>query len=415
MKKITLFAFACAMLVAPAVNAQEVTYVEDPAQGYIFNNMKDNWFIQGEGGVGVMMSYKDADVKFGKRLAPKADLFIGKWFSPLLGFRIGGHFDQMIGKAGEMNAIGLRTWDTDIFKDGKSGYGQKFNRFGVTGDVLFNLTNWICGYRPGRFYNATLYAGAAVSWNVYRENKGDGDFKYAGGVKTKDDKRAHDRNLAVQAGLLNSFALSKHLDLLLDLRFDMVQDHVDGAGMGHKTWIEYPSVLLGLGYKFGKTEWNAPVVPVCPPVVDNTALINDLRNKLEGANAKIASLQKQLDDCLKRECPKPHEVNAPLATIYYPINVSKIVGVQNDVVNAVAEVMANENSNYKLTGWADNYTGNDQINVRLRKDRVAGVKKALVGKGIAENRLETTIDNANLVDYGPKCASLSRAVTIVRK
>ncbi|MBQ1722221.1 MAG: hypothetical protein II034_00330, partial [Muribaculaceae bacterium] len=395
--------------------AQEVTYVEDPAQGYIFNNMKDNWFIQGEGGVGVMMSYKDADVKFGKRLAPKADLFIGKWFSPLLGFRIGGHFDQMIGKAGEMNAIGIRLWDTDIMKDGEKGYGQKFNRFGVTGDVLFNLTNWICGYRPGRFYNATLYAGAAVSWNVYRENKGDGDFKYAGGVKTKDGKSAHDRNFAVQAGLLNSFALSKHLDLLLDLRFDMVQDHVDGAGMGHKTWVEYPSVLLGLGYKFGKTEWNAPVVPVCPPVVDNTALINDLRNKLEGANAKIASLQKQLDDCLKRECPKPHEVNAPLATIYYPINVSKIVGVQNDVVNAVAEVMANENSNYKLTGWADNYTGNDQINVRLRKDRVAGVKKALVGKGIAENRLETTIDNANLVDYGPKCASLSRAVTIVRK
>ena len=106
---------------------------------------------------------------------------------------------------------------------------------------------------------------------------------------------------------------------------------------------------------------------------------------------------------------------APLATIYYPINVSKIVGVQNDVVNAVADVMANENSNYKLTGWADNYTGNDQINVRLRKDRVAGVKKALVGKGIAENRLETTIDNNNLVDYGPKSASLSRAVTIVRK
>ena len=357
MKKITLFAFACAMLVAPAVNAQEVTYVEDPAQGYIFNNMKDNWFIQGE-----------------------------------------------------MNAIGIRLWDTDIMKDGEKGYGQKFNRFGVTGDVLFNLTNWICGYRPGRFYNATLYAGAAVSWNVYRENAGAGDFKYAGGKKDH-----HDRNFALQAGLLNSFALSKHLDLLLDLRFDMVQDHVDGAGMGHKTWVEYPSVLLGLGYKFGKTEWNAPVVPVCPPVVDNTALINDLRNKLEGANAKIASLQKQLDDCLKRECPKPHEVNAPLATIYYPINVSKIVGVQNDVVNAVAEVMANENSNYKLTGWADNYTGNDQINVRLRKDRVAGVKKALVGKGIAENRLETTIDNANLVDYGPKCASLSRAVTIVRK
>ena len=412
MKKITLFAFACAMLVAPAVNAQEVTYVEDPAQGYIFNNMKDNWFIQGEGGVGVMMSYKDANVKFGKRLAPKADLFIGKWFSPLLGFRIGGHFDQMIGATDTPNAIGYRTWDTEIMKDDaeRGLHGQKFNRFGVTGDVLFNLTNWLCGYRPGRFYNATLYAGAAMSWNVYRENLGGGDFKYAAGKKDH-----HDRNLAVQAGLLNSFAVSKHLDILLDLRFDMVQDHMDGAG--RKTWVEYPSVLLGLGYKFGKTEWNAPVVPVCPPVVDNSALINDLRNKLEGANAKIASLQKQLDDCLNRPGPdKPAPAaEAPLATIYYPINVSKIVGVQNDVVNAVANVMANENSNYKLTGWADNYTGNDQINVRLRKDRVAGVKKALVGKGIAADRLETTIDNGNLTNYGPKCASLDRAVTINRK
>ncbi len=415
MKKITLFAFASAMLVAPAVNAQEVTYVEDPAQGYIFNNMKDNWFIQGEGGVGVMMSYKDANVKLGKRLAPKADLFIGKWFSPLLGFRFGGHFDQMIG-ATDARGIGYRTWDTEIFKDGEGRglMGQKFNRFGITGDILFNLTNWLCGYRPGRFYNATLYAGAAMSWNVYRENAGNGDFKYAGGKEDRDGKRNHDRNFALQAGLLNSFALSKHLDLLLDLRFDMVQEHVDGSG--RKTWIEYPSALLGLGYKFGKTEWNAPVVPVCPPVIDQSGLINDLRNKLEGANAKIASLQKQLDDCLNRPCPKAEEKgDAPLATIYYPINVSKIVGVQNDVVNAVAEVMANENSNYKLTGWADNYTGNDQINVRLRKDRVAGVKKALVGKGIADNRLETTINNANLVDYGPKCASLSRAVTIERK
>ena len=55
MKKITLLACACAMFLAPAVNAQEVQYVEDPAQGYIFNRMQDNWFIQAEGGVGVMI------------------------------------------------------------------------------------------------------------------------------------------------------------------------------------------------------------------------------------------------------------------------------------------------------------------------------------------------------------------------
>ena len=60
-------------------------------------------------------------------------------------------------------------------------------------------------------------------------------------------------------------------------------------------------------------------------------------------------------------------------------------------------------------------TGNDQINVRLRKGRVATVKNELVNRGVAEGRLETQINNGELTDYGPKCASLDRAVTIHRK
>ena len=156
MKKITLLACACALFLAPVVNAQEVQYVEDPAQGYIFNRMQDNWFVQATGGVGVLMSYKDANMKLGKRfLAPKANLFIGKWFSPLLGVRIGGHFEQMKGAVAHdryPSAIGVRTDMGDQMKDdARDVFGQKFNRIGVTGDVLFNVTNWLCGYKPGRF------------------------------------------------------------------------------------------------------------------------------------------------------------------------------------------------------------------------------------------------------------------------
>lgn len=416
MKKITLLACACALFLAPAVNAQEVQYVEDPAQGYIFNRMQDNWFIQAEGGVGVMMSLKDADAKLGKRLAPKANLFIGKWFSPLLGIRIGGHFEQMKGVAGQASAIGLRSDMDNIFKDNRDGYGQLFNRIGVTGDVLFNLTNWICGYKPGRFYNAVLYAGASTSWNFYNDKvDGTGSWKYAGYNNGRENH--HDRNFALQAGLLNSFALSKHFDLLLDLRFDMVQEHVDGPGV--KTWIEYPSAMLGFAYKFGKTEWNAPVVPVCAPVVDNSAELDALRNKLAQANAKIRDLENQLNECLKKKQPvvtppqaAPSE--APLATIYYPRGKSYITPVQMEIVDAVSEVMKQENDNYLLTGWADNYTGNDAINIKLRHDRVNGVKKALEDKGIDGGRLQTETNNGNLVDYGPQCAPLGRAVTIER-
>lgn len=418
MKKITLLACACVLFLAPAVNAQEVQYVEDPAQGYIFNRMQDNWFVQATGGVGVLMSYKDANMKLGKRiLAPKANLFIGKWFSPLLGVRIGGHFEQMKGVAGQSTAIGLRTDMADQMKDGVNYPGQKFNRIGVTGDVLFNVTNWLCGYKPGRFYNAIVYAGASTSWNFYNDKAdGSGSWKYGGNHNGTDGW--HDRNFALQAGLLNTFALGKHVDLLLDLRFDMIQEHMDGSG--RKTWNEYPSAQLGFAYKFGKTEWNAPVVPVCPPVQGPDPELDILRNKLAQANAKIRDLENQLNDCLNwkknHKCDKgPGPKEAPLATIYYPRGKSYITPVQMEVVDAVADVMNNENDNYTLTGWADNYTGNDEINIKLRHDRVNGVKKALEDKGISGGRLSTETNNANHPDvYGAQSAPLGRCVTIIR-
>ena len=44
MKKIALLALMCVAFLAPnVVSAQEVTYVEDPSQGYLFNRMRDNW------------------------------------------------------------------------------------------------------------------------------------------------------------------------------------------------------------------------------------------------------------------------------------------------------------------------------------------------------------------------------------
>ena len=425
MKKITLLACACALFLAPVVNAQEVQYVEDPAQGYIFNRMQDNWFIQAEGGVGVMMSYKDAQMKLGKRfMAPKANLFIGKWFSPLLGVRIGGHFEQMKGATdiNNINAIGYRTDMGDQMKDDARGVaGQKFNRIGVTGDVLFNVTNWLCGYKPGRFYNAVVYAGASTSWNFYNDKAdGSGSWKYKGAENGKEG--THSRNFALQAGLLNTFALGKHVDLLLDLRFDMIQEHIDN--WGHKTWNEYPSAMLGLAYKFGKTEWNAPVVPICPQYQDLTPELDALRNKLAQANAKIRDLENQLNDCLNwkrnHKCPETVVNNniigdAPLATVYFPRGKSYITPLQMEVVNAVSDVMNNESDTYKLTGWADNYTGNDAINIKLRHDRVNGVKKALEDKGVDGGRLDTETNNENH-PHATSLASapLGRCVTIER-
>ena len=416
MKKIALLVILCAAYLIPSVSvAQEVTYVEDPSQGYLLNRMRDNWFITADGGVGIIMSSYDKHQKFGDRLGLKFDLFVGKWFSPLLGLRGGVDFEQLKGATWTGNYAALGYLGKNSL-DGGAYRGQHFNDVGLVGDVLFNVSNWLCGYKPHRFYNAIFYVGMTVNW-VYAHSgarpNSYGSWKYGA-----NDDEDHSRNYSMQAGLLNSFAITKKIDINLDLRFDLMQEHIDGAGMGYRTWNEYPGVLIGMTYKFGKSEWNAPIQMQCPEwkYTDNEG--DALTANLTNANRKIGDLEDQLRKCLEKkpEAKKDEPAGeAPLATVYFPINRTDVLGVQRNVVEAVAEVMKNENRDYLLTGWADNYTGNDQINVRLRKGRVATVKNELVKKGVAESRLETQINNGELTNYGPKCASLDRAVTIQRK
>ncbi len=396
MKKIALIAALCAMMV-PSLNAQEVTYVEDPAQGYLLNNFKDNWFIQAEAGAGVLMSPNDKKVdSFGDRIGYSFQLSVGKWFSPVVGIR--GGADAYLGKGaalGLTNDIGVRP-DLDI---AGNLYGQKVWQFGPTFDVLVNLTNWWMGYKPGRVYNGIFYVGAAVNFTCAKDlENNDWSFEYA-----------DSHNLSIRTGLLNKFAVSKRVDILLDLRCDLVQEHYDT----NNTKNGLLTALVGVGYNFGKTEWNAPITAVCPTWKYTDAEGDALAARLQAAEAKIADLEKQLRDCLNR---KPEVVEAkeegPLATIYYPIGKSTITGVNTKIVNAVANLMKESNDNYILTGWADNYTGTDKINAKLRKDRVNGVKKALVRKGVEEGRLDAQINDGNLTNFGAKSASLDRAVTI---
>ena len=167
MKKSYLLALGCAMLAGTAVaqNAQEVTYVEDPAQGYLFNKFSDNWFIQGEGGGSVGFTDDDSHRPFGDRFAPAASLYVGKWFSPLLGIRGGADFLAVKGLSKLDNEVSIGARPDEHIYDGQY-YKTKQNYFGPAFDVMLNLTNWWCGYRPGRVYNADVYAGGGLYWTL---------------------------------------------------------------------------------------------------------------------------------------------------------------------------------------------------------------------------------------------------------
>ena len=83
------------------------------------------------------------------------------------------------------------------------------------------------------------------------------------------------------------------------------------------------------------------------------------------------------------------------------------------MLEAVSEVMkSNPDQKYVVTGWADNYTGTDAINTRLRHARANGVQKCLLNNGVDAGQLDVTINNGNLYNGGEKYVSLDRAVTI---
>lgn len=400
MKKSTLLAIAAALFfgaTAVAQETQEVTYVSDPSQGYLFNRFKDNWFITAEGGAAIYFSHGDGSRKTADRWSPGAGLYLGKWFSPIIAVRAGVHFLQCKGLSD------IVTGNTMIDEPTFNGrYKQKFTEVGPAFDAMINLTNWWCGYKPGRVYNAIFYAGAGGFFTFSRD--------YSDGTRGKWTNN-HDRVLTFRAGLINSFRVSKQVALSLDIRWNAIDNHQDESGAAWNRTSHDLQAYLGVTYLFKKREWEAPVVPVCPPAENCDAL----RARLEAAEGQIANLEALLAEALARptEVVVEEEASAPLATIYYPINVYSLTRSDVAVLGAVANVMkSNPDKHYVLTGWADNYTGNQTINVRLRHNRVNGVERQLIKNGVPKSQLTATINDGNLCDMGIKYVAFDRAVTI---
>ncbi len=397
MKKITLLAVAAAMLAAPAMTAQETQYVEDTNQGYLMNRFKDNWFITAQGGVNVNFSKFDKVRALKDRFAPNASFYFGKWFSPIIGGRLGVDWMKMKGM-GTADAYG---WlPNEHMTDGY--YKTSEMALGPTFDVMINLTNWWCGYKPNRVYNFIVYGGAGGYWMYEHRLNKDGNT---------DGWADHDKVLTLRAGIINSFNLSKQVQLSLDLRASAYDGTIDNAvNPGNHTYLDVQA-YLGLTYLFNQRTWSAPVVPVCPPAQNCDAVVA----RLATADARINELENSLRECLNRPAVVQQvEEKAPLATIYYPINVYRLTREDNNVLEAIANVMkANPSTKYVLTGWADNYTGTPEYNVTLRHNRVNGVYNRLVKLGVPESQMTATINNGSLCDMGSdKYVALDRAVTI---
>lgn len=400
MKKSSILGIACAMLLGQSAFAQStttaVTFVEDPAQGTLLNQFKDNWFITAEGGANMLFHHRSTERKFFDRFGPAASVWVGKWFSPVFGARLGVNWMGVKGMADGPEYPGVLI--NDYRPNGY--YKTKFNIVGPQFNTMVNLTNWVCGYHPNRVYNLIAYVGGGVYFGFDRqvENGEQTGYKYD-----------HNKQISLNAGVINQFTLANRWKLQLDVRYNLNEGNDNG--LSDSRCQNIVSAYLGVTYELGKNYWGAPVVPVIDTEVLNNC--DALEARLQAANARINDLERELKDCLSRPQTETVVNDAPLATIYYPINVSRLTNVDRKVLEAVSEVMkSNPDQKYVVTGWADNYTGTDAINTRLRHARANGVQKCLLNNGVDAGQLDVTINNGNLYNGGEKYVSLDRAVTI---
>jgi len=355
------------MLFTVAAFAQELPQANKYGP-YLTNKFFSNWFISAGGGVQVYVGEHDSKASFDKRLAPAIDISLGKWITPTVGFRA-----QYAGLTGK----GISTDASARYITGSSSecagcFDEKFNFFNIHGDVLWNISNTIGGYRMDRTWDFIPFLGVgyAKSW--------------------KENVNPQYKEASATAGLINNLRLSDAVNVNLEMRVLMVNQRFDGYSVGQGI-EEIVSATLGLTYNFAKRGFERYVEPIAPDYTPYTGKISELEKKIADADAKAKKLASDLaaEQAKKQEVIKSTEyVAAPLA-LFFPIGQSRLT--DKDLINlgSFAEVVKKSGKTYKIMGSADKATGNKKLNQKLSQNRADAVYSALVNKfGVNGNQLQ---------------------------
>ena len=345
------------------------------------NSFWSNWFIQ----VGVDWNAWYSNEEHGLGLArspfkdfrsnPGASIAIGKWFTPGIGLRT------------KLSGI----WGKAVTDDNNDGNCNKY--WTLNEHVLFNLSNMLCGYNPNRVWNFIPFAGAgltrSMSYNTYAMN--------------------------YSIGILNTFRVSKHVGINLELGWDRMEEDGDGivaASNGERGWDSHDNKLyaeVGLTFNLGKASWDkTPDVDAIKAL--SQAQIDALNAQLNDANAENARLKKLLAE-KKDEAPKAVKefVGTP-ASVFFNINRYKIAS-KKDLVNVkgIADYAKENDANLLVTGYADSATGKPAYNQKLSEKRANTVANELVKMGVSRDKI-TTEAKGGVNDLSP--ISFNRRATV---
>ena len=357
MKKLSLLlTFSLAILFSVKAQENSNSVFIDTDQ----ENDGKNWFLGAgvRGNVWVNNNAKD-DIKVWEKPSLGGEVFLGKWFSHKVGARLfvdGGTLHPFFKE---------RTWMED----------EKYIAGRV--DFLLNFTNLFRSFSPNRFYNLIPYVGigGANSFNAdyIRQEQG-------------MDKKKGSSSFMFGGGLWNTFRLSDHFDLYVNLGLDVLNANFDGwkdkdptysLGKSSNQFDGLASASIGLVYNFGKSSKKEIIAP---PV-----FIQEEQPIVRPEPQPEPQPQPQ---------PEPPKVVEPvkvvLDPVFFRIDKSIIDADQEIKIQQAADFLkANPSAKLNVVGYADVETAYPKYNLALSERRAKAVANQLVKKyGISSDRLK---------------------------
>ena len=326
---------------------------EDPTLKYSVatNSFWSNWFIQ-------------ANVNYSASWAGTDKIFQNPFYKFPLGTALTDVDHDTRTALGFSLAIGNGLGDIDKY-------------LAVNENVLFNLSNMFCGYNENRIWNFIPYLGAGVARNF--------------------DAKAN--TFLVNAGILNTFRLSKKLAANLELGYTSYGEAFGAPahdGIAPKHRMNQFSVEVGLTYNLGKTGWSkTPDVDAIKAL--SQGQIDALNAQLSDAQAENARLKNMLANQPKQTAAAvvaaPQTITKVVAapvSVFFNLGKSTVASkkdLQN--VSDLAKVAKDNNSKLVVTGYADSKTGSADYNQKLSQKRAEAVANELVKLGVSRDQIET--------------------------
>lgn len=373
-----------------AIRLKADTLVEESSDRYKVetNRFFDNWFVGAGAGAQIFYGDHNKQMKFNERLTPGFELYVGKWFTPGIGVRLA--VNGLTIKGATQNG----SHSTGEIYDASQGLSkQQFDYYHAHGDVFFNLTNMLGGYKSDRVYTVSPYVG--LGW------------MYTG-------EKPVAREVSANLGLFNSFRVSKSVDITLDIRGSMVNDRFDGEA-GERRQDGLLTAAVGIKYRFKNRDWKKSTTTTIRYDEKELSALRDKVNQLANDNE---SLRKQLaqsgNESITDVIVEKRVIAAPVL-LTFPINKSVISNDMRVNLGFLAKVMKEGGTDvkYRITGYADKGTGSESTNKRLSKERAQAVCNVLVREfGVPLSQLEVSHEGGvdNMYYDDPR---LSRAVITI--